>query len=233
MNEKIKNGDERMIEELLKKFYSGTIEPDELRMLYAYFLQATPVAGRFQEHVPVVRPLAMMYTRLATGRTANAEPKKARHWHSHTWARIAATGWAAAAVLLLLLLPKTNADAPLPMLEQTYMAEATIPKAVADYIAKAGHTAEEYAAAASTVPKPITSHTETDLEPNAEPAHDGEEMMCMAGHEAAETTPLERYNNHEDWEIYCNNGCSSEDLNEILADVLYASKQNNDNEYNI
>ena len=129
MNKKRENNDRQAIEKLLTKFYSGTIEPDELRRLYDYFMHTRPIPDELQEHVPIVRPLAMMHSRMAASNTATAKPKTQKHYAPYRRTAVAAAAWAVLAMLVLALWPEKSINDNLntPMVgRQTLIAKAAM-----------------------------------------------------------------------------------------------------------
>lgn len=232
------NNDEQMIEKLLDKFYSGTIEPHELQSLYAYFLAAKPVAEQFRMHVPVLRPLAIMHSRIAN--TDAATTNYAKRPKRYALLPIATIGWAAAvAVVLILLLPTFIGNNPVPPNGQ--IAEATMPIPVDEIIQRQMPEDIHYAKPAKSMTKQTRSADLTiynndicaDTYDNA--TYTTNAAICMA--EDTETNKTDNiadtalaipYNNHKEWVIYCNNSCSSLELNNIVATTLNTHTQYNE-----
>ena len=225
------NNDEQMIEKLLDKFYSGTIEPHELQSLYAYFLAAKPVAEQFRKHVPVLRPLAIMHSRIAN--TDAATTNYAKRPKRYALSPIATIGWAAAvAVVLILLLPTFIGNNPVSPNGQ--IAEAPMPIPVDEIIQRQMPEDIHYAKPAKSMTGQTRSAHLTiynddicaDTFDNATYATD--EMMCMDQNENNKTTPLERYNDPDKWVMYCNNNCSANELSQTLAAALDPNNQHNE-----
>lgn len=223
MNKKRTYSKEQEIEQLLKKFYSGTIAPDELQTLYAYFMPNHPVADTLKKHVAVVQPLAIMHSRLASGHSSPAKTTGAKTIHTYTWKHIATAVAAIAAIVLLIMLPTLGSNptnTTLPMPQYTYIAQAETPKTMALPIPEPEHSPAKHTKPTTPTPQPDTLTTPIL---NTDTNHNNHEMLCTTQPETTNTTPLERYNDHTKWEIYCSDSCSSEYLNNTLANALYAT----------
>lgn len=243
MNKKRENNDRQAIEKLLAEFYSGTIEPDELQRLYAYFLHTRPIPAELQEHVPIIRPLAMMHSRMAASNTTTAKPKTQKHYAPYRSTAVAAAAWAVLAMLVLALWPEKSINDALntPMVGR----QTLIAKAAMDEMKHMPLPQSQTSTPENRVP---TTHNIIKKQPAAQtpkpreyehinmpPTHTTNAAICMA--EDTETNKTDNiadtalaipYNNHKEWVIYCNNSCSSLELNNIVATTLNTHTQYNE-----
>ena len=253
MKERTDGADDKTIKALLAKFYDGSIDSQELKVLYDYFLYTGSIPPEYADDVPVVRPLAMMHHRMAStcSDIIEAKTKHRTLLPKHTWIAIGGGSWAAVLIFIVMnwnrIISKEPSDVVvqrqtnyLAALDQTDKERI---ESLRQKMADAENIVAYSPSIAKTMPtsKPMTRTKDLNTEHTANTEAtktktivvtaddycnmDSETMdirLCEAQTRPVENSPSRAFNDHTKWEMYCNSGCSSRELNNMIDNALYA-----------